>query len=166
MQSSPMISGMPRRVFVFTVSTARGRSAGEVCRIEPTCLLTIRSSRSPLRASSCIIWPTFSSRVMRPSKSAMRSSAGRLGFLYGRSVVLVMDCSLSSLKRCPLITTWYFTMIQVISQVAAAHVAHIAGIACMAGFAMIRRGAASVPRVYAVGWCLGPGDCRQGPVFP
>jgi len=36
----------------------------------------------------------------------------------------------------------------------------------MAGFAMIRRGAASVPRVYAVGWCLGPGDCRQGPVFP
>ena len=41
MQSSPMISGMPRRVFVFTVSTARGRSAGEVCRIEPTCLLTI-----------------------------------------------------------------------------------------------------------------------------
>lgn len=56
MQSSPMISGMPRRVFVFTVSTARGRSAGEVCRIEPTCLLTIRSSRSPLRASSCIIW--------------------------------------------------------------------------------------------------------------
>ena len=46
-----------------------------------TCLFTMSSSRSPPRASSCIIWPTFSSRVMRESRSAMRSEAGRSGFL-------------------------------------------------------------------------------------
>ena len=83
MQSSPMISGMPRRVFVFTVSTARGRSAGEVCRIEPTCLLTIRSSKSPLRASSCIIWPTFF-EGHAPEQIGDAFLGGQVGVLVGQ----------------------------------------------------------------------------------
>lgn len=98
MQSSPIINGMPRRVFSLTVLAARDKSSGLVCRMDPTCLFTMRSSRSPPRASSCIIWPTFSSSVIRESKSAIRSPAGKSGFLYGKVSAVAAGVVLSVIR--------------------------------------------------------------------
>jgi hypothetical protein len=81
MQSSPINRGMPRRVAA-AYAIARGTSAGEVCRIEPTiCSVTNDSISPPSRASSCNIWPTFSGNVIRASNSSTRSSIERDGTL-------------------------------------------------------------------------------------
>ncbi len=72
MQSSAVSSGMPRRVCPASAMASSIRS-GEACRIEPASLVPTMSSRSP-RASSWSIWPTFSARVIRPSRSSRRSS--------------------------------------------------------------------------------------------
>nr|WP_033430173.1 hypothetical protein [Saccharothrix syringae] len=81
MQSSATSSGMRRRVRAVS-AWARSTRSGEVCRIEPACLRSTWSSRSS-RASNCIICPTFSGRVMRPSRSATRSGIGRAGSRKG-----------------------------------------------------------------------------------
>lgn len=46
MQSSPIINGMPKRVFSLTVLAARDKSSGLVCRMDPTCHLLPLSSTS------------------------------------------------------------------------------------------------------------------------
>src|SRR5947209_8206784 len=40
-------------------------------------------SVSTLPRSACVIWPIFSARVMRPSRSSTRALIGRSGFSYG-----------------------------------------------------------------------------------
>ena len=81
MQSSAMSSGICSRVCAVSSCACRTRS-GDVCRIDPTCRLRTRSS-TPSLALSCIICPTFSSSVMRPTRSATRSATGRAGSWYG-----------------------------------------------------------------------------------
>jgi len=85
MQSSAVSRGMPRRVREAR-SIASSIRAGEACRIEPAVLTETMSARSP-RASSWSIWPTFSASVIRPSRSATRSSTVRDGSRYGAGTV-------------------------------------------------------------------------------
>ena len=71
-------SGMPRR-FWAARSIARPTLASRMCRREPGWRV-LMNERSSLRASVIISCPTFSSRVMRPTRSATRSSTVRAGF--------------------------------------------------------------------------------------
>ena len=72
MPSSPTSSGMPRR-FCAARSIARSIFAPRMWRMEPGWRVLMNERSSP-RASHIISWPTFSSRVMRPTRSATRSS--------------------------------------------------------------------------------------------
>ena len=72
MPSSPISSGMPRRFFAAR-SIARSILPPRMCSSEPGWRVLMKDRSSP-RASSISSWPTFSSRVMRPTRSATRSS--------------------------------------------------------------------------------------------
>jgi hypothetical protein len=43
---------------------------------------------STLARSACVIWPTFSSNVIRPSRSCTRRSTGSRGFIYASAWVV------------------------------------------------------------------------------
>jgi putative protease len=77
MASSPTSRGMPRRE-AEARSMARPTLAPSTCRTAPEWRVS-RKERSSLRASSIMIWPTFSSRVIRARRSAMRSPMGSRG---------------------------------------------------------------------------------------
>ena len=77
MASSAVSSGMPSRVRAAR-SMARTMASGDACRIDPASLVDTMSSRSPW-ALSCSICPTFSGRVMRPSRSSTRTSTDSRG---------------------------------------------------------------------------------------
>ena len=91
MPSSPMSSGIPRRFFAAR-SIARPIFAPRMCSSAPGCRVLTKERSSP-RASSISSWPTFSSSVMRETRSATRSSTERAGFRYGGAPVA--DCAVT-----------------------------------------------------------------------
>src|SRR6185503_14305888 len=85
MPSSPIKSGMPRRVCA-AASMASARRSFKMCKSEPGCFscTVLMGSTCPF---SCSIWPTFSAKVMRVSKSSTRRATGCVASLYSGSVM-------------------------------------------------------------------------------
>ena len=79
MPSSPIRSGMPSRFFAAR-SIAVRIFAPRMWRRAPGCRVLTKDRSSP-RASSIRSWPTFSSSVMRFTRSSTRASTESLAFL-------------------------------------------------------------------------------------